>query len=200
MTFVQIVALVTRGVEHLPEGVIERYNAVRDDLRSTAQRRRPARLERGRTTALNAIENPNGNSAKNAFTWIGCSFNKACGKRSPAPGKQRSNRRNGRPWMPRGALMDGYRPVFADDAAGRAVKYADERLGKVYQWGADGPDSDDCTGLTMAAWKEAGVVLPHNGAPARLCTDCRLWPADYAAQRPCLCPNGGGVSVGFTTA
>ncbi|MFG2038098.1 C40 family peptidase [Dactylosporangium sp. NPDC048998] len=27
-----------------------------------------------------------------------------------------------------------------------------------------GPDSFDCSGLTMAAWKTAGVVLPHNAA------------------------------------
>lgn len=63
-----------------------------------------------------------------------------------------------------GALHDGFVPVFSDDAAGRAVKFAYSQLGKVYQWGADGPNSFDCSGLTMAAWKTAGVVLPHNAA------------------------------------
>ncbi len=65
---------------------------------------------------------------------------------------------------PSGALHDGYVPVFTDDAAGRAVRYAFSQLGKVYRWGADGPDTFDCSGLTMAAWKAAGVVLPHNAA------------------------------------
>jgi cell wall-associated NlpC family hydrolase len=65
---------------------------------------------------------------------------------------------------PSGALHDGFVPVFTDDAAGRAVRYAHSQLGKVYQWGADGPNSFDCSGLTMAAWKTAGVVLPHNAA------------------------------------
>ncbi|WP_433080888.1 C40 family peptidase [Dactylosporangium sp. CA-052675] len=65
---------------------------------------------------------------------------------------------------PSGALHDGYVPVFTADAAGQAVKFAYSQLGKVYQWGADGPNSYDCSGLTMAAWKTAGVVLPHNAA------------------------------------
>ncbi|MFF5229964.1 NlpC/P60 family protein [Dactylosporangium sp. NPDC000521] len=65
---------------------------------------------------------------------------------------------------PSGALHDGYVPAFTDDPAGRAVRYAYAQLGKVYRWGADGPDTFDCSGLTMAAWKAAGVVLPHNAA------------------------------------
>ncbi|MEV0569638.1 NlpC/P60 family protein [Dactylosporangium sp. NPDC050588] len=65
---------------------------------------------------------------------------------------------------PSGALHDGYVPRFTDDPAGRAVRYAYSQLGKVYRWGADGPDTFDCSGLTMAAWKAAGVVLPHNAA------------------------------------
>jgi cell wall-associated NlpC family hydrolase len=65
---------------------------------------------------------------------------------------------------PSGALHDGFVPLFTDDAAGRAVRFAYSQLGKVYQWGADGPNTYDCSGLTMAAWKTAGVVLPHNAA------------------------------------
>jgi cell wall-associated NlpC family hydrolase len=68
------------------------------------------------------------------------------------------------PRVTSGALHDGFVPVFTDDAAGRAVRFAYSQLGKVYQWGADGPNSFDCSGLTMAAWKAAGVVLPHNAA------------------------------------
>jgi cell wall-associated NlpC family hydrolase len=65
---------------------------------------------------------------------------------------------------PSGALHDGFVPAFGDDPAGRAVRFAYSQLGKVYQWGADGPNTFDCSGLTMAAWKAAGVVLPHNAA------------------------------------
>jgi len=46
--------------------------------------------------------------------------------------------------------------------AGIAVRYAYNALGKPYEWAADGPGSYDCSGLTMAAWRAAGVQLPHN--------------------------------------
>lgn len=48
--------------------------------------------------------------------------------------------------------------------AGDAIRFAYEQLGKPYRWGADGPGSYDCSGLTMAAWHRAGTRLPHNAA------------------------------------
>ncbi|MBB5787661.1 NlpC/P60 family protein [Jiangella mangrovi] len=47
------------------------------------------------------------------------------------------------------------------DGAQAAVNYAFAQLGKPYQWGADGPNSFDCSGLTMRAWQAGGVDLPH---------------------------------------
>lgn len=43
-----------------------------------------------------------------------------------------------------------------------AVESALSQVGKPYQWGAAGPNSYDCSGLTMWAWGRAGVSLPHN--------------------------------------
>jgi cell wall-associated NlpC family hydrolase len=43
-----------------------------------------------------------------------------------------------------------------------AVDAALSQLGKPYQWGASGPDTYDCSGLTSWAWAHAGVALPHN--------------------------------------
>jgi cell wall-associated NlpC family hydrolase len=43
-----------------------------------------------------------------------------------------------------------------------AVDAALSQLGKPYQWAAEGPDSYDCSGLTLWAWARAGVSLPHN--------------------------------------
>jgi cell wall-associated NlpC family hydrolase len=45
-----------------------------------------------------------------------------------------------------------------------AVQYAYAQLGKMYLYGAAGPDRFDCSGLTQQAWKRAGVNLPHNAA------------------------------------
>jgi peptidoglycan DL-endopeptidase CwlO len=42
------------------------------------------------------------------------------------------------------------------------VRYAYAQIGKPYRWGAAGPDAFDCSGLTMMAWAQAGVSLPHS--------------------------------------
>ncbi len=45
--------------------------------------------------------------------------------------------------------------------AGKAVAFAYAQLGKPYVFGASGPDSYDCSGLTMASWAAAGVSIPR---------------------------------------
>jgi NlpC/P60 family len=45
--------------------------------------------------------------------------------------------------------------------AGRAVRFAYRQVGKPYQWGGAGPRTYDCSGLVMAAWRTAGLRLPH---------------------------------------
>jgi cell wall-associated NlpC family hydrolase len=49
-------------------------------------------------------------------------------------------------------------------AAEKAVEFALAQVGKPYVWGAAGPYSFDCSGLTMASWAHAGVSLPHSAA------------------------------------
>jgi cell wall-associated NlpC family hydrolase len=46
--------------------------------------------------------------------------------------------------------------------ASAAVNFARGQLGKPYHWGGAGPDSYDCSGLTMMAWRAGGVSLPHS--------------------------------------
>ncbi|HWC38558.1 MAG TPA: NlpC/P60 family protein [Acidimicrobiales bacterium] len=48
--------------------------------------------------------------------------------------------------------------------ASAAVYWAQQELGKPYQYGAAGPNSFDCSGLTMWAWEHAGVSLPHSSS------------------------------------
>ncbi|RKF27473.1 glycoside hydrolase [Micromonospora globbae] len=60
--------------------------------------------------------------------------------------------------------------TYPGGAAGVAVKFACAQIGKPYVWGADGPDSYDCSGLVLAAWAKAGVSLPHNAAQQRRVT------------------------------
>ena len=45
--------------------------------------------------------------------------------------------------------------------AAKAVMYALSQVGDRYVAAAAGPNSFDCSGLTMPAWRQAGVSLPH---------------------------------------
>jgi cell wall-associated NlpC family hydrolase len=49
-------------------------------------------------------------------------------------------------------------------AAAVAVNAAKAQLNKPYQYAAAGPDSFDCSGLTMFAWAKAGVSMSHFAA------------------------------------
>jgi cell wall-associated NlpC family hydrolase len=61
------------------------------------------------------------------------------------------------------ALRNSYNGPASGQAAA-AVQFAYNQLGKPYVYGAAGPNSYDCSGLTMRAWEAAGVALPHNAA------------------------------------
>jgi len=55
--------------------------------------------------------------------------------------------------------------VAAPDArVQKVLAYACAKIGDPYLWAGAGPSSFDCSGLTMAAWAQAGVSLPHNAA------------------------------------
>lgn len=43
----------------------------------------------------------------------------------------------------------------------RAVAYARSKVGADYRWGGNGPTVFDCSGLTSAAWRVAGVTIPR---------------------------------------
>jgi cell wall-associated NlpC family hydrolase len=52
-------------------------------------------------------------------------------------------------------------PPAASSGARAAIAFARAQIGEPYVWGAAGPGSWDCSGLTMGAWQRGGTSLPH---------------------------------------
>lgn len=68
----------------------------------------------------------------------------------------------GRPGAPGPAATGGPpRPATPSPRGGEALAYAVGQIGKPYEWGAEGPRSFDCSGLTSEAWARAGVAVPR---------------------------------------
>jgi cell wall-associated NlpC family hydrolase len=54
--------------------------------------------------------------------------------------------------------------VSTSGRAAAALEYAMAQVGDSYVYGAAGPNAFDCSGLTMMAWAQAGVGLPHSSS------------------------------------
>lgn len=55
-------------------------------------------------------------------------------------------------------------PLITSAQARQAVSFALAQVGKPYSYGSAGPYTYDCSGLTMAAYRSAGISLPHSAA------------------------------------
>jgi len=84
---------------------------------------------------------------------------RALSARSDAPRASRSSRDGGG-----GGGGGGSYDGPASGRAAEAVRTAYAQLGDPYAWGAAGPGSFDCSGLTMYSWAAAGVSLPHSSS------------------------------------
>ncbi|MGW6542882.1 NlpC/P60 family protein [Streptomyces massasporeus] len=68
---------------------------------------------------------------------------------------------NGKNRTGRGGTTTTVRTPTPTAEGRRAVRYAVRQLGKPYEWGAEGPRTYDCSGLTSRAWAEAGTPVPR---------------------------------------
>ena len=70
---------------------------------------------------------------------------------------------------PNGQMAIGTAGVSGGRAA--ILAYAQAQVGKSYVWAAEGPDSFDCSGLTLKAYEQAGIALEHSSSAQLLAGD-----------------------------
>jgi cell wall-associated NlpC family hydrolase len=63
-----------------------------------------------------------------------------------------------------GAVTGSCPAITVGGGAATALRTACAQLGKMYLFGAEGPDRFDCSGLTLYSWKAAGKSLPRTAA------------------------------------
>ena len=80
---------------------------------------------------------------------------------APQPASSSSSYRGSAVGSGSAATSGGFGGGSPSSRARIAVAYALSKVGDSYVAGADGPGAFDCSGLTMAAWRAAGVSLPH---------------------------------------
>ncbi|MGW6022695.1 NlpC/P60 family protein [Streptomyces sp. NPDC055099] len=83
----------------------------------------------------------------------------------------------------------GSAPTRAPSRKGEtALGYAVKQIGKPYKWGAEGPKSFDCSGLTSKAWAKAGKDIPRTSqeqwAQLRRVSLRKLRPGDLIVYFP----------------
>ncbi len=173
----QIVSLVTSSS---PTDFLDRAATLdtlartrRDQLRSTAVARRRIKVEQARAAAAEKAAAGIARSAQRTRVAIEAKVaqqERLLARLESAQARRDRLAREARAARHARASRDRSFPTYTGSAEGRAaiaVQSAYNQLGKPYKWAADGPDSFDCSGLTMFVWAKAGVSLPHSSRAQR---------------------------------
>ena len=85
-------------------------------------------------------------------------------------------------------------PTPSGSTGQKILAYAKQKLGCPYVWGATGPNSFDCSGLTQWAHRQAGISIPRvsydQAKAGRAISRGSEAPGDIV----CFCTSGSGVS------
>jgi len=115
--------------------------------------------------------------------WPVCSVRAGLTRGGPAP-------YSGTAVVPKKAVPK----VTTTTQSAMAVAYAKAKIGKPYVYGAEGPNSFDCSGLTQAAWRAAGVEIPRT-SQAQLSGLTRVSPSSVRPGDIVVYKGGGHVGL-----
>ncbi|WP_145978759.1 NlpC/P60 family protein [Granulicoccus phenolivorans] len=134
----------------------DRLKKLQEEEQAAAARRAEAASAAATTQSPSA--SPSASASKSASPSASASASKSA---SPSASASKSASPSKSAAQPTEAAAAAPAPAGASGRAATAVAFAIAQNGKPYSFGATGPGSYDCSGLTGAAWKAAGVSLPR---------------------------------------
>lgn len=99
-------------------------------------------------------------ASQGAGAWPVCSVAAGLATSMAEPGKQAAETK-ALPKVTVEKATPKAAPSIVTHKADKAVDFAQSQIGDRYQYGGTGPTAWDCSGLTQAAWKSAGVSIPR---------------------------------------
>ena len=114
--------------------------------------RRQAAIEQARRAAAAAAAAAKAKAAQEAAA-------KAAAQAAAEKAAQAASNGNGGSSAPTPSTPSA--PPVSSGGVEAVIAYAQAQLGEWYLWAAAGPDRWDCSGLTMMAFRQAGIYLPH---------------------------------------
>ncbi|MFE5045530.1 NlpC/P60 family protein [Streptomyces sp. NPDC056637] len=147
-----------RQGQHATKGLLGEMARTQEDLRTYAQdaTRNWKKLEAGRKEKARAQKKIKSKIA--AAEKLESQLEKEERERLKKLEQQAEYKRQ-TAWLGSGVLKDIKGSASAQGK--KAVAFATGQLGKPYVWGAEGPGSYDCSGLTSQAWSAAGRAIPR---------------------------------------
>lgn len=128
-----------------------------------------------------------------------------CANGAPGDLRQAVFAYNHATWYVTAVLTWASRYAVPVSVRGKIIAYALAQIGKPYQWGATGPGAFDCSGLTMMAYRSAGIAIPRTSqqqwAFGPRVPASQIQPGDLAfyagADGTATAP--GHVGIGYTS-